>query len=330
MVASYEFAASARFPRDNTSSVVFDPYAQYGSASCDFTMKIYPTAEYEKTYYTNKPGVYTTVVVLVFAFTALVFALYDWMVYRRQMKLLVTAQRTNAIVASLFPKDVQERIMAEAEEQAENEARAKRGGFGFAQKNQLKEFLDEGNDELGDAIFKTEPIADLFPNTTIMFADLVGFTAWSSMREPSQVFTLLETIYHEFDQIAKRRRVFKVETVGDCYVAVAGLPEPRKDHAVVMARFSRDCLYKMNGLTKSLEITLGPDTAELGLRFGLHSGPVTAGVLRGERARFQLFGDTVNTTARIETSGAKNKIHISQETGKCLQACLSIVVFDRD
>lgn len=80
-------------------------------------------------------------------------------------------------------------------------------------------------------------------STTVMFADLVGFTAWSSVREPAHVFTLLETIYSAFDKIAKRRRVFKVETVGDCYVAVAGLPEPRRDHAVVMARFSHECLY---------------------------------------------------------------------------------------
>jgi class 3 adenylate cyclase len=72
-----------------------------------------------------------------------------------------------------------------------------------------------------------KPIADLFPETTIMFADIVGFTAWSSTREPSQVFTLLESVYHDFDVIAKRRRVFKVEVVGDCYVAVAGLPDPR-------------------------------------------------------------------------------------------------------
>ena len=66
---------------------------------------------------------------------------------------------------------------------------------------------------------KTRPIADLFPEATIFFGDLVGFTAWSSMREPSQVFVLLETIYGEFDELARRRRVFKVETVGDCYVA---------------------------------------------------------------------------------------------------------------
>jgi class 3 adenylate cyclase len=57
-----------------------------------------------------------------------------------------------------------------------------------------------------------------------MFGDLVGFTAWSSVREPTQVFQLLETIYHAFDEVARRRRVFKVETVGDCYVAVVGLP----------------------------------------------------------------------------------------------------------
>lgn len=113
------------------------------------------------------------------------------------------------------------------------------------------------------------------------------------MREPSQVFTLLETIYHSLDQIANRRRVFKIETVGDCYVAVVGLPEPRKDHAVVMARFARDCQYKFNVLVKKLVVELGPDTEDLKIRIGLHSGPVTAGVLRGERSRFQLFGDTV-------------------------------------
>lgn len=87
-------------------------------------------------------------------------------------------------------------------------------------------------------------------------------------------------------------RHFRVETIGDCYVAVAGLPEPRKDHAVVMARFATECLRQMKDLVRRLEITLGPDTGELSMRLGLHSGPVIAGVLRGDKARFQLFGDT--------------------------------------
>jgi hypothetical protein len=87
---------------------------------------------------------------------------------------------------------------------------------------------------------------------------------------------------------------------------------------VVMAKFARDCLAKMQVLVRQLEVTLGPDTADLAIRVGLHSGPVTAGVLRGERARFQLFGDTMNTAARIETSGMRDKIHISGETADLL------------
>jgi class 3 adenylate cyclase len=105
----------------------------------------------------------------------------------------------------------------------------------------------------------------------------------------------------------------------DCYVAVSGLPDPRKDHAVVMARFARDCISEHVALTKELALSLGPDTADLKIRVGLHSGPITAGVLRGERSRFQLFGDTVNTGARLETSGEGNKIHVSETTATLIQ-----------
>ena len=101
--------------------------------------------------------------------------------------------------------------------------------------------------------------ADLFPATTIMFADIAGFTAWSSERQPSQVFILLETIYQQFDLIAKKRNVFKVEVVGDCYVAVCGLPDPRDDHFLVMARFANECLKTFHELTSQLERSLGPE-----------------------------------------------------------------------
>ena len=140
------------------------------------------------------------------------------------------------------------------------------------------------------------------------------------MREPCQVFILLETLYSAFDAIAKRRRIFKVETIGDCYVAAAGLPVPRAEHAIVMSKFADDIRNTMRTLTRELETTLGPDTGDLSLRIGLHSGPVTAGVLRGERARFQLFGDTMNTAARMEQTGMKSMIQVSQATADALVA----------
>jgi len=289
---------------------------------CEYEMHIYPTQELQDDYTTNKPIVYTVVVLSVFLVTVGVFVLYDFMVTMRQDKVMLAAQKSNAVVASLFPKNVRKRIMQDVEEQIAKgqKTNIKRSAwFGAVAKHELKHFLDDDLANNPGAVFDTKPIADLFPSTTIMFADIVGFTAWSSVREPTQVFSLLETIYHSFDEIAKRRRVFKVETIGDCYVAVSGLPEPRKDHATVMARFARDCLDAMNDLTKKLEITLGPYTGDLCMRVGLHSGPVTAGVLRGDKSRFQLFGDTVNTAARMESNGERNRIHISMETAELLR-----------
>lgn len=157
-------------------------------------------------------------------------------------------------------------------------------------------------------------MADHFPEVTILFADIAGFTKWSSTREPEHVFLLLERIYKSLDELAPRRRVLKIETIGDCYMAVTGLPKPNPNHAAAMARFASDALLRMSEVTRDLSTALGSDTEDLSLRIGMHSGSVTGGVLRTQNARFQLFGDCVNTASRMETTGQPGRIHISEET----------------
>ena len=269
---------------------------------------IYPSTTFQNKYITKTPKIYAGVVAFTFALVALVFFIYDILVQFRNEKIVYNAARSNAIVSSMFPDAFRDRLLQNSELSTKRNTKT----------GHLKSYLLTGEGEDVDNI-SAKPLADLFLETTIMFADISGFTAWSSVREPTQVFVLLESLYKAFDAIASRRRVFKVETVGDCYVAVTGLPEYRKDHAVVMARFARDIMSKMDKLAKVLELSLGPGTGELKLRIGMHSGPVTGGVLRGERSRFQLFGDTMNTTARIESTGERGCIHLSEETATLLK-----------
>ena len=252
---------------------------------CQIFLDLYPSDTFNEAYESPLPIIFTVLIAVLFISMAAIFATYDRFVQARNKKVVGAAARSSAIVSSLFPEAVRDRLM----EQQKNDAKSRN----------LKGFLAADKSALSTknrvSMFQTKPIADLFPETTIIFADIVNFTAWSSVRDPSQVFTLLETVYNAFDDIARKRRVFKVETIGDCYVAVCGLPEPARDHAIRMARFAKDCMRKMWVIVKKLESTLGPDTGDLTMRMGLHSGPVTAGVLRGERSRFQLFGDTMNT-----------------------------------
>jgi len=286
---------------------------------CSYKVNFYSSPEFEEQQTQDVPFRFAMSLTAVFAIMALSFLLYDFLNRRRNTRVVATAAHSDAILSSIFPTKVRDRLI---EERAGNEAAKK--NIERSSLSRMKNFLStdswkESKEETPAGTVDTStPIADLFPETTILFADIAGFTAWSATREPAEVFTLLETLYHSFDKLARRRRVFKVETIGDCYVAATGVPEPQKDHALNMCRFARDALIKCRILVQELTETLGPETANLQLRVGIHSGAVTAGVLRGERSRFQLFGDSMNTASRMESTGVPNRIQVSADTAQIL------------
>jgi hypothetical protein len=210
---------------------------------------------------TDRAGAITGIVVSVFAAASMIFCCYDCAVHVRQRRLLTIAAQSEKILSVLYPKQIRDRLFtgltmigvggsdgSHAHHRRPVAADASRpkmiGTKGrrtlqapkvdifphhHGTKHRLKSFIIEDGGKHGepvpgssaDAALASKPIADLFPHTTVLFADIAGFTAWSSVREPSQVFTLLETVYHAFDVMARRRGVFKVETVGDCYVSTA-------------------------------------------------------------------------------------------------------------
>lgn len=129
--------------------------------------------------------------------------------------------------------------------------------------------------------------------TFVADSNIREFTAWSSSRQPQQVFILLEQVFGIFDLIARENKIYKVESVGDCYLAIAGAPKEKEDHAEAVCLYAASCLKRFTKLSQRLVVSLGPDTSELNLRIGIHSGQVVFGVLRNERARYQLFGDCV-------------------------------------
>lgn len=180
------------------------PLARSTPGHCMYSMKIYPSKAFEEDYKTKTPLIFALVVAVTFVMVAGVYMTYDIMVHKRNEKMIQNAARSNAIVTSFIPEHLRDRIMEDKAAPVSHKSK----------KGNLKTYLSDTK-HANDLDKNSKPLADLFLETTVLFADIAGFTAWSSVREPSSVFTLLETLYQAFDSAAKKRGVFKVETVGD-------------------------------------------------------------------------------------------------------------------
>jgi Adenylate and Guanylate cyclase catalytic domain len=215
---------------------------------CPYTLHLYPSDLMKADFETSNGIIFRVSTFGIFLFTSLVFYIYDWKVERRQNRVTSTARKSSALLSSLFPSTVRDQLY-ETQAESDNVTRRQRR-FSVASSTLSGEHDNER--------INASPIAQLYDDTTVIFMDIVGFTHWSSTRQPTEVFQLLETLYAKFDALAKVQRVFKIETIGDCYVAVVGLPSKRKRHAIAMANFANDCRESMDGVLRELEEMLGP------------------------------------------------------------------------
>uniref|UniRef100_A0A8C2WXB7 Guanylate cyclase n=1 Tax=Cyclopterus lumpus TaxID=8103 RepID=A0A8C2WXB7_CYCLU len=157
--------------------------------------------------------------------------------------------------------------------------------------------------------------AEAFDSVTIYLSDIIGFTALSAESTPLQVVTLLNDLYTCFDAIIDNFDVYKVETIGDAYMVVSGLPVRNgKLHGREVARMALALLDAVKSFRMQHRAN-----QQLRLRIGIHSGPVCAGVVGLKMPRYCLFGDTVNTASRMESNGEALRIHVSEATREVLQ-----------
>ena len=145
-------------------------------------------------------------------------------------------------------------------------------------------------------------------DVTIFFSDIVGFTNISAQLTPEAVSDLLDRLYSTFDELTHKHGVFKVETIGDAYMAATNLVEPQHDHALRIAMFAEEAVKAARSTFIDAE---RPELGTVNIRVGFHSGPVVANVVGKRNPRYCLFGDTVNTASRMESSSERSRIHMS-------------------
>lgn len=155
-------------------------------------------------------------------------------------------------------------------------------------------------------------IADSHDAVTILFADLVDFTRISASLTPTQVVDMLNHVFSRFDALAEKYGVEKIKTIGDAYMVVAGAPNPRPDHAQVIAEMALEVPLILQQISQ--------ETGQpFAMRIGINSGPVVAGIIGNTRFSYDLWGDAVNLASRMEHSGLANEVQVSAATYELLK-----------
>ena len=151
-------------------------------------------------------------------------------------------------------------------------------------------------------------IADKHNEVSILFADIVEFTPQTKNLNPTELVSVLNEIFSKFDDLSIKYGIEKIKTIGDNYFAVSGLNKDSKESAKNLIDMAIEMIKTIKGINSNLEVM------ELNIRIGIHSGPVVAGVIGKNKFAYDLWGSTVNMASRMESSGIKNKIQISEET----------------
>ncbi|MEM7461486.1 MAG: adenylate/guanylate cyclase domain-containing protein [Pseudomonadota bacterium] len=147
-------------------------------------------------------------------------------------------------------------------------------------------------------------IADTYPEVTVLFADIVGFTKLSTKLSPLEIVSMLNDVFHRFDELVEEYELEKIKTIGDCYMVVGGVPDRSSTHCQQVANFALAALESFEEYAKNF-----PEP--LRIRIGMHTGTVVAGIVGTRKFAYDLWGDVVNVASRYESTGTPNKIHVS-------------------